>query len=233
MTVNSSTQNQTGLLIMASNSLGNVLDIPKRSLEAAASSDLVVFEEDKIARQVLKAAGVHREYLKFNEHRQKDTLEEIRDALNAGKTVTYMSDQGSPVLEDPGADILAVAYQTKARVTVIPGPCSVSAAISATPFATHGYVFVGFLPREEADRVKKLKDLSKLQSPFVIMDTPYRLKALLSSCSEVLGKGRKAMLALDISGESENFALGTFDQLRQVAEKLTEKLNFVLVVSAN
>lgn len=219
-----------GCLIMAANSLGNPLDIPSRSLLAVKSADLVVFEEDRMARQVLKAAGIHREYSKYNEHHQTETLEDVKTTLSAGKTVVYMSDQGSPVIEDPGSAMLDIAYRCQSKVVVIPGPSSICAAISACPFATHGYLFAGFLPRETPDRLKKLRELQKLQTPLVIMDTPYRLKALLESCEEVFSKKRRILLAVDISGENEDFLLGTIEQLRHIVAAYTEKLNFVLIV---
>ncbi|MCX6117057.1 MAG: SAM-dependent methyltransferase [Proteobacteria bacterium] len=224
---------QVGHLIMASNSLGNNLDIPQRSLDAVKNSDIVIFEEDRVARQVLKTAGIHREYLKFNEHAQKDTLDEVRNALKKNQTITYMSDQGCPTIEDPGSAVLEIAYSLKSKVTVIPGPCSISAALSACPFATHGYLFAGFLPREQVDRVKKLKDLSSLRVPLVIMDTPYRLHALIDSCMDVFGKGRKVLLAIDISGEQERFICDNLENCKKLCLSMQDKLNFVLVVASS
>jgi 16S rRNA (cytidine1402-2'-O)-methyltransferase len=220
-----------GTLILGSNSLGLPADIPSRSLEACRQSDLVIFEEDRMARQTLKAAGIHRDYLKFNEHRQKDTVDEVRQALKDGKTVLYMSDQGSPIIEDPGAELVAVARQVQAKVTVIPGPCSITAALTACSFAGHSYFFAGFMPREPQDRLKRLKELQAMKTVIVMMDTPYRLKQLLEACEQVFSAGRKALLALDISGDQENFIELSLSSLRKQADQLGDKLNFVLVIA--
>ena len=75
-----------GQLIMASNSLGNPIDTPERSLEALRSSDLLIFEEDRPARLALKTAGIHKEYVKFTEHREEATLDLLKECLRAGKT---------------------------------------------------------------------------------------------------------------------------------------------------
>lgn len=218
---------KNGTLIMASNSLGNTLDIPFRSLEALRNSDLLIFEEDKPARLALKTAGVHREYLKFNEHKQEATIEELRACLKKGETACYMSDQGVPTLADPGRDLLSIAYQLNATVKVLPGPSSITAALAACPFLSNSFHYHGFLPREEADRIKELERHEKRSEPTVFLETPYRRKALLGSIKEVFGSNRMALLALDISGPNEEFIYNKVSELQKLER---EKLNFVLVV---
>lgn len=221
-----------GLLVMASASLGHAADIPARSLESLRSSDLVIFEEDRVARQWLKAAGIHRDYLKLSEHQETETLEAAAEALSLGKSLTYMSDQGTPNLADPGRDLLQIAYALESRVMVIPGPSSITAALAACPFAHESFLFAGFLPREPDLRLAELRRLQSVRQTLVILDTPYRFKALLQACSEVFPSraGRQGFVALDISGPKEDYWLGGFEQLLGRAESLSEKLNFVLII---
>jgi 16S rRNA C1402 (ribose-2'-O) methylase RsmI len=72
---------------------------------------------------------------------------------------------------------------------------------------------------------------SKEKSPLVILDTPYRLKQILESCSRIFPKGRLAFLAMDITGEQETYIAGTFKKLLQKKTLIEKKLNFVLIVS--
>ncbi|MCM8534982.1 MAG: SAM-dependent methyltransferase [Lentisphaeraceae bacterium] len=219
-----------GTLIMAANSLGLPEDIPQRSLQAVRDSDLLIFEEDKPARIVLKTAGVHRDYLKYNEQHQEYTLDAIKESLAKGHTVTYMSDQGCPTLEDPGYNIVRCAQQTGAKVKVIPGPSSLTAALSACPFREKLFEFLGFPPRLEDKRrafLTKLKKKSKLQ---VLMDTPYRLAQVIETCDEVFSQESTGFIALDISGEDEEYLLGTFSELHEQVKKIDKKLNFVLII---
>lgn len=218
-----------GRLTMAATHLGEPRDLPPRSLEALRDADLLVFEEDRPARSFLKAAGVHRDYVKWTEHREKGVLEDVTAALKAGKWVCYMSDQGTPGLADPGRDLVEIAYRLGARVQVIPGPSSVTAAIAACPFDCKSFLMLGFLPKEPGDRARALRQAAEGRRPFVVMDTPYRLKHVLETCEQVL-PGKKGMLALDISGEHEDYWVGPFAQLRKRAEALDGKLNFVLIV---
>lgn len=219
-----------GRLIMAANAIGRPEDIPVRSLDALRTADLVIFEEDRPARQALKAAGIHRDYRKLNEHGDQGTLDEARSVLAKGGTVCYMSDQGTPILADPGHELTALAYRIGAHVMAIPGPSSVTAALAACPFLTGPFHFAGFLARDAEERRSELSRLRSLGVPVVLLDTPYRLGALLESCAEVWGETAEALLALDISGMHETFHMKSLQRLGAIVMALDAKLNFVLVL---
>lgn len=221
-----------GTLILAGTSLGRPEDIPPRSLSALREADLLVFEEDRPARGFLKAAGIHRDYLKLSEHNEKETIEEAERALAQGKTVVYMSDQGMPGVADPGRLLVDKAFLAGARVTVIPGPSAITAALSACPFDTGRFTFLGLLPREGNDRLVALREADRRREPLVVIDTPYRAAAVIADCAKALGNARRALLALDISGEKERFLAGRLSELAGLAE-LSEKLNFTLVIEAS
>ena len=216
---------------MAANHIGNPKDIPIRTLEALKSSDLLIFEEDRIARRVLRQASLTREYLKFNEHNQQDTIDKSRQVLNKSGTIVYISDSGVPTLADPGSELLKLAYKLKAKISIIPGPSSITAALSACPFNIKNFIYAGFLPRKDNLREDELKTLLSLKRPILILDTPYRRKQLLQTCQKMLGKSHRALLALDISGENEEFL---YLKLGEIISKTDsyKKLNFVLILTA-
>ncbi len=224
-------EEKKGLLIMAANSLGIPEDIPTRSLEAVRNADLLIFEEDKPARQVLKAAGVHKEYLKYNEQDQTQTLAAIREELLNGNTVLYMSDQGCPTLEDPGFEVARTARRCKAKIQVIPGPSSLTAALSACPFSIKTFEFLGFPPREETQRKVFFKQMFGKKRLQIFMDTPYRLKRVLETCCEVFSDEAKGYVALDISGEDENYLFGSFKEIYEEVCEIDKKLNFVMIIN--
>jgi 16S rRNA (cytidine1402-2'-O)-methyltransferase len=215
---------------MAGTHLGELRDLPARSLDALRGADLLVFEEDRPARACLKAAGVHRDYLKYSEHGQEDTLAEVTATLKRGGWVVYMSDQGMPGLSDPGRDLAALAYRVGATVQVIPGPSSLTAAIAACPFDCWAFHFIGMPPREPDKRRQALEAAGRLWRPLIMMDTPYRLKHILNTCVDVFASNRRGFIALDISGPDEAYWLGSFAELTKRAAGLDGTLNFVLIV---
>ncbi len=216
---------------MAATHIGLVEDTPARTLSALKTSDLLIFEEDRPARLLLKSAEITRNYLKFNEHNSKDVLELLKACLLEAKTAVYVSDQGSPTLADPGDKLLELAYKLGARVTVIPGPSSITAAISACPFPMKQFLYQGFLAQDPQEREQALARLVFCKHPVIILDTPYRLAALLQSCAKVLGQRRKIFLACDLTGKEEQFFLGSIAKIVEETRELGKK-NFVLIISA-
>ncbi len=217
-----------GSLIMASTHIGNLEDTPLRTLHALRECELLIFEEDRPARLLLKQAGLQKNYLKYNEHQAQDTLDKLRDHLRAGKSAVYVSDQGCPSLADPGRKIVELAHAIQAPIKVIPGPSSVTSAIAACPFPMEQFLFQGFLSPESAERDWQLLNLKETKTPIVILDTPYRLDKLLESCIHTFTESRKAFLALDISGENEMYLVGSFSKLLEKVRG--RKLNFVLII---
>jgi 16S rRNA (cytidine1402-2'-O)-methyltransferase len=159
---------------------------------------------------------------------EQETVDAVKKALKAGQTVVFMSDQGTPVLADPGKKLLEVAYAIGAQVSPIPGPSSVTAALSICPFLNGPFLYLGFPPREPEEREAWLAHYSKVEFPVVILDTPYRRPSLIASCMKVLGAERRALLVFDISGPEEAVMLGKLEKLSSIER---EKTNFVLVIA--
>ncbi len=219
-----------GKLIMLSTHIGCPEDIPSRSIKALKEAELLVFEDDRQARLALKTAGLHREYLKFSEHQQKETIEASKEFFIAGKTIAYMSDQGCPTLADPGSALLHLAYDLGCKVEVIPGPSSLTGAISAFPYPLREFHFVGFLPQNQQDRERSLSRYKETKKPIILMDTPYRRDNLLTLCERLLGSPFVALLAFNISMPDQAFLFGPLKSLAKQAKELP-KGNFVLIIA--
>lgn len=219
---------------MAATTLGDPKDIPLRSLELLRTVPFLVFEEDKQARQFLKAAGVQRQWMRYTEQREAFTLEELERELKAGNDALYMSDQGTPGLADPGRDLVEVAVRIGAKLRVVPGPSSLTATISVCPIDCRRFQFAGFPPRDEQDREVFFRNHLDHPWPTVLFDTPYRMKQFFETLEKVLrGTGRKIFVGLDISSESEDFWWGTAETVLKKVHELPEKKNYVVIVSGN
>lgn len=221
----------SGIFYFAANAIGRPEDTSPRALELLKTCDVVCFEEDKGARITLRQAGIHREYLKFTEHKEKIALSEIENALKNNQSVIYMSDQGASNLADPGHDLIKLANQCNAKMRIIPGPSSVTAALMACPFACKRFYFMGFLPREKEKRELELRNICHaISDPIVLLETPYRREAFLDSLQQVLKTTRRIFLAFDISCENEHYFTGTAQECVAMAKNLSKDLNFVCIV---
>ena len=220
-----------GTLWIAATTLYDLQDIPLRSLELLRTCPFLIFEEDKRARQFLKAAQVHRQWMRYTEQREAFTLEELERELRAGNDALYMSDQGTPGLADPGRDLVNVAYRIGAPVRCVPGPSSLTAAISVCPLDCKRFEFAGFPPREESEREGFIRARLNQPWPVVIFETPYRMNVFFETLAKVFqGSPRRVFVALDISGPNESFIIGSAEDILKKIKALSEKLNFVAII---
>ncbi len=170
------------------------------------------------------------EFKLYNEHTAKVVVSELLADLKSGKNVYLMSDGGLPAFYDPGIELVNLCHENKIKVTATPFPNSVALALALSGFSHQKFWFEGFLPLENEERMKTLKNLYSMKHTSILMDTPYRLKRVLEECRDIHAKsGKRLFLAMDLGSPTEECLRGTPVEL---LSSLTElRREFVLVIS--
>lgn len=219
---------------VAARDIGNYKDNTDRLKEVLIESDIILVESFREATTLFKALNINKNkdcLIEFSEHTKntKDIDEIIRRIINC-KTVTLISDCGTPILEDPGKLLLEYCYAHNIKVRPIAGVSSVTAAIMCLPFNFKEFYYAGLLPRNDKEREKKLLFLKKLNVPVIILDTPYRLGKVLNAVKKVYYREKQAALCLDLTMDSEEIII---DQISNICSKYQDnkKREFVLVIS--
>lgn len=201
-------------------------------------SDQVVLlvEEHKVARQRWIKWGLPREaidrFVLFNEHTQEESRASVINELKSGKTVYLMSDGGLPAFCDPGQKLVKLCHEKGVTVSSTPFPNSIALAVSLSGLDHSKFFFAGFLSSEAAERKKELEQIASRNETVVMMDTPYRLNALLSDIGSSRLKGRKFFLATQLNSKNEKNVYGSYSDILKAAEHL-HKPEFVLVISGS
>ena len=141
-----------GMLYIVSTPIGNPEDISARALRVLAEVDWIVCEEMKEGERLLKRHGLKGMLVDLNEHNEKSRTTELAAELQRGKSLALISDAGTPLFYDPGALLLAAAHGMGAKVTVVPGPSSLMAALVLSGLPINRFRFVGMLPAKRAER---------------------------------------------------------------------------------
>ncbi|MCZ9981807.1 SAM-dependent methyltransferase [Brachyspira hyodysenteriae] len=219
---------------IAARDIGNYKDNTERLKEVLIESDIVLVESFREATTLFKALNINKDkecLIEFSEHtkKSKDIDEIITKIINC-KTVTLISDCGTPILEDPGRLLLEYCYAHNIKVRPVLGVSSVTAAIMCLPFNFKEFYYAGLLPRDDREREKKLSYLKRLNVPVIILDTPYRLGKVLNAIKKVYSKDKEIALCLDITTESEEIII---DRVSDICSKYQEskKREFVIVIS--
>lgn len=218
-----------GALYIVATPIGNHRDITFRALDILAAVDAVVCEEAKIGSSLLKSLGIQpKELVLLNEHNEDDQALQIMIRLQQGQTLALVSDCGTPVFADPGHYLIDQVSMAGCRVIPVPGPSSLMAALSVLDFKIEQFVFGGFLSRQPDQRRQELLRLKNLHMPVILMDTPYRLQALLTDVSKTFGRGQVITLACDLTLPEEIILRGSVSDVIQRAGQ--NRREFILIV---
>jgi 16S rRNA (cytidine1402-2'-O)-methyltransferase len=154
----------------------------------------------------------------------------VANELRGGKRAVILSDGGLPAFCDPGQRLVDACHETGVRVTATPFPNSIALALALSGFDHRSFHFAGFLPAQAEERKRSLDQLHATQKcTLVLMDTPYRMKALLQAVGESAFKNRKVFLATGLNSPGEQLFRGKVKDILTSLQGL-EKAEFVLVV---
>jgi len=201
-----------GVLFVVATPIGNLEDLSERARRTLAEADLVAAEDTRRARELLSHLGLKKTILSHYEPREEKSLGKIIAALQSGKAVALVTDGGTPAISDPGYRLVRAAHQAGIRVTPIPGPSALTAALSAGGLPTDLVTFAGFLPAKKGARKKALAELKDRRDTLVLFESPRRAAATISDALEILGD-REAVLLRELTKMFEERMAGTLSQL--------------------
>jgi len=219
-------------LYIVSTPIGNYDDITLRALRILKEVDFIICEEFKEARRLLSNYKIEKDLIALNEHNENEVSDEILMKLLEGKTAALISDCGTPLFSDPGHLLVDLAIQNKIDVVPVPGVSSLLAALVGSGLDFEKFYYYGWLSPKKDTRRKQLLDLKKRKETIVLMDTPYRLKTLMTDIVKILGANIALVLAFELTKPREKFYRGNAGNILNRIEKENLKGEFVLIIRA-
>ena len=219
-----------GTLFIVSTPIGNSADISARAIEAIKNCDMLLCEEAKPARRLLSGLQIQKEFILLNEHTTKEATDEALILLESGKTLALISDDGTPLLADPGSELVKRCIELGITIIPIPGASSILAALVASGFSLLSFTFAGFLPRDKAERKKTAAEYKGRKETLVFLEAPYRLNQLLQDLSEGIGNDRRAVICIDLTMQTERYERGTLGTLQKHVTEHPFKGEFVVII---
>ena len=204
---------QAGVLYVVATPIGNMGDISARARAILAAVSVVAAEDTRHSSQMLRGLGLERPLLSLHEHNERARAAELVARLRAGESVALVSDAGTPLISDPGYQLLRAALAAGITVSPIPGPCAAIAALSAAGLPSERFCFEGFLPARAGARRKRLSELAGEPRTLVIYEAPHRIAASLADIAAACGGTRRACIARELTKKFESFYRGSLDEL--------------------
>ena len=191
-----------GTLYVVATPIGNLRDLSPHALDVLKSADWVAAEDTRTSQGLLAAHGIQSRMVALHEHNEAAGAARLVAELQAGRSVAYVSDAGTPGISDPGAKLVAAARAAGLPVSPVPGPSAVAAALSVAGLEG-AWLFAGFLPAKPAARRKALESLADLPYALVFYEAPHRIEACVADLAEVLGGERRVLFARELTKRFE------------------------------
>ncbi len=199
---------------MVATPIGNLADLSFRAVEVLRAVGWIACEDTRQTRKLLAHYGIEARTVSYHEHNEAERSQELLARLEQGESVALVSDAGTPLVSDPGFRLVRKAAEAGIRITPVPGPSAVMAALSAAGLETDSFYFGGFLPRKPGERRRLLEQLSHLDTTLVFYEAPHRILETLEDVESAMG-GRPVAVARELTKIHEEFLRGTPAAVRQ------------------
>ncbi len=219
-----------GILYLIPTPIGNMDDITLRSLEVLKSVDLLLCEDTRVTGILLKHFEIQKKLLRCDEYSQQKVKNKVLEILNEGKKVGLVSDAGTPIISDPGYEVVKYVIEKNYRVIALPGATAFVPALISSGILPAPFTFIGFLNANSNKQVKELKSLKEKSETLIIYEAPHRIKQTMANILSVLGD-RNIAICREISKKYEEIIRGKVSDCLKKIDNI--KGEIVVVISGN
>ena len=221
-----------GKLYTISTPIGNLSDITFRAIETLGKLDYIICEDTRVTKKILTHYKIrnHVKLLPYNVFNDNKLTDKYVKYLIDGKNVGFVSDAGTPCISDPGYKIVNKCRQLNIEVLTIPGPSSLTSALSISGLPSDSFYFEGFLPKKKG-RQTKFKFLSSLPSTVVIFESPYRILKTINDILLYMGN-RQICVCKELTKVYEKVFFGsTKDVETKLSKQGKLKGEYVIIIA--
>ena len=217
-----------GILNVVSTPIGNLEDISKRAITTLTNSDIIVAEDTRHTKKLLNHYNISAFIISYFEHNKHQQIPKILNFLKEGKSISLVSDAGTPGISDPAYRLVRQAINENIKIQSVPGASSVLAALIPSGLPTDRFIFEGFLPPKKG-RKRILDDLSKFDGTVIFFENPKRLHRTLNDILVSFGE-RPCVLARELTKIHEEFLRDNISNMISNIDNISLKGEMVVLI---
>lgn len=205
-------------LHMVSTPIGAARDITLRALDILAGAEVLAAEDTRSLRRLMEIHGIRlgeRPLLAYHDHNGERMRPRLLQALAAGQSVAYASEAGTPLVADPGYQLVRAAIEAGHPVLAAPGASAVLAALAVGGLPTDRFCFMGFPPPQGAARQRFLAEAAAIPATIVLYESPRRINRLLEEMVQTFGGGRQCAICRELTKRFEEVIRGPLGEVAQ------------------
>ena len=222
-------------LYLVSTPIGNKLDISLRAQKVLSSVDVILCEDTKKSGIFLKDLGIKNKLLSYHDHSNVSKINYFLKLLKEGASLAIISDAGTPLISDPGYELVAKAIEEKIKVISIPGPSAVISALISSGLSTSSFIFEGYAPKKKGQLETFLKNLQYEMKTIILFESPKRIERLVQMIVKILGPKRKVSLAKELTKKFERVITDEAKEIHEliIKDETLKKGEMVVVIEGS
>ena len=222
-------------LYLVSTPIGNKLDISLRAQNVLSSVDVILCEDTKKSGIFLKDLGIKNKLLSYHDHSNVSKINYFLKLLKEGASLAIISDAGTPLISDPGYELVSKAIDEKIKVTPVPGPSAVISALISSGLSTSSFVFEGYAPKKKGQLETFLKNLQYEMKTIILFESPKRIERLVQMIVKILGPKRKVSLAKELTKKFERVITDEAKEIHEliIKDETLKKGEMVVVIEGS
>ena len=203
-----------GRLYIVATPIGNLRDVTLRSTDILKAVPIVACEDTRRTGALLAHIGATPGRLvRLDDHSEERATERLLAELDGGTDVALVSDAGTPLISDPGFELVRAAWRHGIPVTPVPGCSAITAALAASPIPINRFRFEGFLPTRAASRRDALERLLIEDAAVVFFEAPHRMGDVLRDLASRGAGDRSLLICRELTKRFETLTFGTVDEI--------------------
>tara|TARA_B100000579_G_scaffold282883_1_gene234261 strand:- start:766 stop:1608 length:843 start_codon:yes stop_codon:yes gene_type:complete len=219
----------SGLSIVAT-PIGNLDDITYRAVKILKNCDIVICENPKHSLKLLNKLGIKKKLIALHDYNEHKIISHIKILLK-NKNCVLISDAGSPLISDPGYNLVQYCIENNIEVTSVPGPSSIISSLQLSGLPISEFTFLGFVPKSKKKMEDAIKSVSQEKKTCVFFVSSHRLIAFLE-CLESILPDRSISICKELTKVNEFVFRGIANKIKNsvMKDKESVKGEFVAVI---
>jgi len=210
--------------------IGNLEDITIRSLNVLKTVDVILCEDTRESSKLLKYYDIKKKLISCHEYNEDSIKNNVVKLLKEGNNIALITDQGSPVISDPGFIVAKEVINSGYNVISLPGATAFVPALSSSGLNPSPFLFYGFLNAKSSKQKKELEKLKNYDFSIIFYEAPHRIKNTLANMLEILGD-RKICIVREISKMFEEYHRDYISNLIDICDSF--KGEMVIICEGN
>lgn len=210
--------------------IGNLDDITVRALKILETVDFILCEDTRETGKLLSKYNIKKKLVSCHEFNEDKIKSNVVDELSKGMNIGLVTDQGTPIISDPGYIIAREVIRCGYNVISLPGATAFVPALTSSGISPSPFLFYGFLNAKNSKQKSELESLKNLKYTMIFYESVHRIKDTLSNMLEVFGD-RNISINREISKIHEEICRGKISELIDLVDEM--KGEFVIIVEGN